>query len=282
MFLLSLLVLALCQSICMAAVKTETITYKVGEKTYKGVLAYDDAAKGKLPGILVVHEFWGLNDYARNRARMLAELGYVALAIDMYGDGKVATHPKDATGFANAVNSNIPEARRRFQGAMTFLQSQPEVDPAKIAAIGYCFGGGIVLQMAVDNTPGLAAVVSFHGPLSISPSGGTITPKILVCHGAEDAFSTPEMVADFQSNFKAANADLTFITYPGAKHSFTNPDSDKLGQEFNLPIAYNATADKQSWGELKKFLQTVFPPSAPTSASGARPAADSVLPKLNP
>lgn len=237
-------------------VTTREVSYQAGSVTAKGFLAIPEGA-GKHPAVLVVHEFWGLNDYARKRATMLAELGYVALAVDMYGDGKTATHPKDATAFSNAVTSNMPEERSRFEAALKFLQQQPEVDSGKIAAIGYCFGGGVVLQMACDGIPGLAAVASFHGTLDAKiPDGVKPTAKVLVCHGADDAFISPEAVASFKERMKAAGVALTFESYPGALHGFTNPDATKRAQEFGMPIGYNAEADTKSWATLQQFLKT--------------------------
>ena len=152
---LAALALILAAGLAQAKITTRNVTYPAGNVTAKGFLAIPEG-KGKHPGVLVVHEFWGMNSYARDRAQMLAKLGYVALAVDMYGDGKVADHPKDAIGFMNAVLADMPQEKQRFLDAMKFLQSQPEVDASQIAAIGYCFGGGVVLQMAADDVPGFS------------------------------------------------------------------------------------------------------------------------------
>lgn len=236
-----------------------TVEYTANGVVMKGYLAYDKNITGKRPGVLVVHEWWGLNDYARKRARMLAELGYAALAIDMYGDGKQAEHPDDAGKFSSELMKNFNTAKDRFIAAMEFLKAQPMVDPDKIAAIGYCFGGGIVLNMARQGVD-LRGVASFHGSLAaVAPAErGSVKTRILVLHGADDKFITREQIEAFKIEMKNAGADFRFIAYPGASHSFTNPEADEYGKKFKIPVAYNAEADKKSWKELKKFLQQIF------------------------
>ncbi len=241
-----------------AEVTTREVSYPAGDVTAKGLLALPDA-EGKRPGVLVVHEWWGINDYARKRARMLAELGYVALAVDMYGDGKVATHPKDAGAFAQAVMSELPEATARFEAGMKFLRSQPEVDPEKIAAIGYCFGGGVVLQMAASGVEGLDAVVSFHGSLGAEvPEGTEPTARMLVLTGTSDEFAPDEAVKEFEERMKKAGAKVTVERYPGAEHGFTNPEADAAAEEFDLAVGYDAKADRASWNEMQEFLSGAF------------------------
>jgi dienelactone hydrolase len=189
--------------------KTDTPTQNLVEKTneytsdstvMKGFLVYDSTIKDKRPGVLIVHEWWGLNDYARKRARMLAELGYTALALDMYGDGKQANHPDDAQKFAMSIFSNIKSGEERFLAAYNLLKSQETVDPNNIAAIGYCFGGGVVLHMARIGTD-IKAVVSFHGGLEpVQPAEeGKIKATILVCNGADDPFVTQGQIDAFKS-----------------------------------------------------------------------------------
>lgn len=259
-FLLPWLALLIGTTALEAGIVTRDVSYPAGDVTAKGFFAAPEGG-GKHPGVLVVHEWWGLNDYARERVKMLAGLGYAALAVDMYGGGKTATHPNDAKGFAAAVMKDMPGAKRRFEGALKFLQEQPEVDAAKIAAIGYCFGGGIVLQMACDAIPGLDAVASFHGSLNAQiPPGAKPTARILVCNGADDTFVSPEAIADFQKRMKTADVDLKFVSYPGALHGFTNPDADKTAKEFGLNVGYDARADQDSWSELQKFLKASFGP----------------------
>ncbi len=245
--------------IASAGIKTEEVSYKSDDVTMKGFLAYDDAIKEKRPGILIVHEWWGHNEYVRNRARMLAELGYTAFALDMYGDGKNTTHPKDAQKFSGEVNENMDKAKKRFLAAMDVLKAQKTVDPDRIAAIGYCFGGSVVLEMARQGLD-LDAVASFHGGLKLQTpaESGKIKAKILVCHGADDSFIPAEEIATFQKEMKDAGADVTFISYPGAKHGFTNPGADELAKTAGIPIAYNAEADKKSWQEMQNFFKKVF------------------------
>ena len=242
-----------------AEIKTEEVSYKDGDVVMKGFLAYDDAIKTKRPGVLVVHEWWGHNDYARKRAHMLAELGYTALALDMYGDGKQAHHPDDAGKFSSSISGNMPLAAARFNAARDLLAKQPTVDNKKIAAIGYCFGGGVVLGMARSGAD-LAGVVSFHGSLSTtSPAKpGAVKAKVLVLNGADDPFVKKEQIDAIKTEMEKAGASYQFVNYPGAKHSFTNLDADKYGKQFNLPLEYNAKADQESWAEMQKFFKTLF------------------------
>jgi len=240
-------------------IEGKKVEYTAGGVTMKGYLAYDAKMKGKRPGVLVVHEWWGHNEYARKRARMLAELGYTALAVDMYGDGKQAMHPDDAGKFAAEVMKNFDTGKARFLAAEDFLKKQPSVDPARIAAIGYCFGGGVVLNMARQGAD-LKGVASFHGSLAtVKPAEpGMVTAKLRVYNGADDKFTTPEAIEAFKKEMTDAKVDFQFINYPGAVHSFTNPEATKLGKKFNLPLAYNADADKKSWEDMKVFFADIF------------------------
>ncbi len=257
-FLSTLLLGAVILDGARADVTTREVTYPAGDVTAKGLLALP-GGEGKHPGILVVHEWWGINDYARERAKMLAELGYVALAVDMYGDGKRADHPDDAGAFAKAVMGDLPTATKRFEAAMKFLSEQPEVDAAKIAAIGYCFGGGVVLQMAASGIDGLDAVVSFHGSLGATvPEGTNPAARMLVLTGTADEFVPDEQVKAFEKRMKDAGANVTVIEYPGAEHSFTNPAADLIAAEFGIEVGYDSHADRASWGEMKEFLSGVF------------------------
>jgi len=256
---ITLIFILIAQGLAYAEVEGREVEYSADNVVMKGYLAYDKNIKGERPGVLVVHEWWGLNDYARKRARMLAELGYTALAVDMYGDGKQAMHPDDAGKFSSELMKNFDTAKSRFIAAMNFLKKQPSVDPERIAAIGYCFGGGIVLNMARQGI-NLKGVASFHGSLSavIPAEPGTVRAKVLVLHGADDKFTTPEQINAFKQEMEKAGAGYKFISYKGAVHSFTNPEADVYGQKFNLPLAYNADADRKSWKELKKFLDMIF------------------------
>lgn len=233
--------------------------YKFQDAVMKGYLAYDESTKVKRPGILVVHEWWGLNDYARRRARMLAELGYTALAIDMYGGGKQAMHPDDAKKFSSEASKNVDVSQGRFLAAMDFLKQQMTVDSTRIAAIGYCFGGGVVLNMARQGID-LKGVASFHGSLTAAKPAqpGQVKAKVLVLHGGDDKFIPPDQIDAFKEEMKSAGADFKFISYPGALHSFTSPEADELGRRFGMAIAYHPEADKKSWDELKGFLKTIF------------------------
>ena len=243
----------------LAAIRGEEISYRVSGKPFTGYLAYDDAIKGKRPGVLVVHEWWGYNAYARRRAEMLAALGYTALAIDMYGTGKQADHPADAKKFMQAVISNMPEAEKRFNTAKAILEHNDTVDKDKIAAIGYCFGGGIVLHMARVGA-NLAGVVSFHGSLGTKQPAtlGAIKTKIRVFTGTADPFSPPELVESFAKEMLAASADFQITRYPGVKHSFTNPAADSFAKRFNMPLAYNKAADTDSWQRMQAFFHEIF------------------------
>ncbi len=243
-----------------AAVKGENVEYKVGDKTFKGYIAYDDQVTGKRPAILVVHEYWGQNAYARHRADMLAEIGYTAMALDMYGDGINATDPKQASSLSQAVVKDPEAAKERFLVAMNLLKGFRYTDPNSIGAIGYCFGGFIVLEMALAGVD-LAGVVSFHGALPPVPVGikpGDVKAKILICHGAADKMVTPDKVAAFREAMDEAGIKYRFIAYEGATHVFTNPMADEIAKKFNLPIAYNPKADKESWDAMKSFFKNLF------------------------
>lgn len=243
----------------VAAIVTEEVTYKVGELNMNGLLAYNTEAEGERPGVLVVHEWWGMNEYAQNRAKELAKLGYVALAIDMYGDGKTAGHPKDAGAFSKAVMKDIENARARFEAGLALLKARPRVDADKVAAIGYCFGGGIVLNMARMGVE-LDGVVSFHGMLkpAVQAKPGEVKASVMVAHGAEDSFVPAEDVEAFKKEMTDAGVDLTFHTYEGAKHSFTNPEADEAAKKFEIPVAYDKAADEKSWQDMQQFFARVI------------------------
>ena len=241
-----------------AAVTGKEVTYRAADTVMKGYLAWDDAVSGKRPGILVVHEWWGHNDYARKRADMLAGLGYTALAVDMYGDGKTAGHPEDAGKFAGAVRKDLDVMQARFNAARAFLNVQDTVNPEHNAAIGYCFGGSVVLSMARAGAD-LDGVVSFHGSLGgLPPVGDEITARMLVANGADDSFVSAESIAVFRDDMDVAGVDYTFINYPGAKHSFTNPGANSFGEKFDLPLEYNAAADQASWQAMQGFFDKLF------------------------
>ena len=236
------------------------IDYRASDGTVlKGYLAGGDAAGGLHPGVLVVHEWWGHNAYARKRADMLAALGYTALAVDMYGGGRQAAHPEDAGKFAGEVRKNLPVMKERFLAALELLRTQPGVDREKIAAIGYCFGGSVVLEMARAGVD-LRGVASFHGSLGGGSTAqpGQVKARVLVLNGADDKFIPAEQIEAFRKEMETAGVNYKFVNYPGALHSFTNPDADEYAKKFNMPIGYNAAADKESWAELQRFFAEIF------------------------
>ena len=241
-----------------AAVVGKEVSYQAGDTVMKGYLAYDDSVTGKRPGILVVHEWWGHNTYARKRADMLAELGYTALAVDMYGDGKTADHPDNAGKFATAVRQDQDMMQVRFNAARHYLNSNETVDPELNAAIGYCFGGSVVLSMARSGAD-LDGVVSFHGSLGgLPPISDKITAKVLVANGADDPFVGKDSIDIFKEEMELAGVDFEFINYPGAKHSFTSPEANVFGEKFGLPLEYNVEADKASWQKMQEFLDSIY------------------------
>jgi dienelactone hydrolase len=243
----------------LAEVQGKAVEYQAGDTVLKGYMAWDDANTQPHPGVLVVHEWWGHNDYSRKRAEMLAGLGYTALALDMYGDGKQASHPDDAGKFAGAVRKNMDVAEVRFNAALDQLKQQPNVDSTQLAAIGYCFGGGLLLELARRGLD-IDAVVSFHGSLGTqSPAQpGSVKTRIAVFNGADDPMSKPDKVIAFREEMDKAGVEYLFVDYPGAKHAFTNPDADELGTKFGLPLQYNAEADKNSWARMQVFLKESF------------------------
>lgn len=242
-----------------AAVVGREISYRSDDVELKGYIAFDDTLKIKRPGVIVVHEWWGHNPYVRKRADQLAAAGYVALAVDMYGDGRQATHPDEAGKFAAEVRNNLPMARKRFLAGLEALKANPLTDPDKLAAIGYCFGGGVVLQMARDGVD-LQGVASFHGALDSGEPAkpGAVKAEVLVFNGGSDKFVPLESIQAFTKEMIDAGADFTFHSLPEALHSFTNPDADRLAAEFKLPLAYQEKADKESWRDTLAFFNRIF------------------------
>ena len=246
-------------STAYAEIISKEIDYKQGDTIMKGMLAYDDAIKGKRPGVLIVHEWWGHNKHARDKAVMLAKEGYVAFAVDMYGNRKNAEHPDDAGKFSSAVAGNMPLAKARFIAAMDTLKAQPYVESEQLAAMGYCFGGGVVLNMARMGVE-LKGVSSFHGSIATKNPAkkGDIKTRIRVFNGADDPFVKAEQITALKQEMENAGVDFEFVNYAGAKHSFTNPDADATGKKFNLPLEYNAAADKDSWQKNLEFYKEIF------------------------
>jgi dienelactone hydrolase len=234
--------------------KEENITYSGDSVTMNGFVVYDENIKGVRPAVIVVHEWWGLNDYSKMRARELAKLGYIAMAIDMYGDGKQADNPELAGQLATPFYADPHMAKRRFDAALAKLMTYSQADGNKVAAIGYCFGGTQVLNMA-NLGEDLKAVVSFHGGLQVvTPDKNTLKAHILVCHGGADPFVPQEQVDQFRKQMDSVGAVYMFKTYDSATHAFTNPNATAMGEKFNIPIKYNAEADTASWNDMKDFF----------------------------
>jgi dienelactone hydrolase len=239
-----------------AAIRTEKVVYRHGDTELVGFLAYDDAVKGTRPGVLVAPEWWGLNDYARRRAEQLAGLGYVAFALDMYGKGKTTSDPKEAGQLAGTFRNDRRLMRARASAGLDVLKNRPQVDPARLAAIGYCFGGTVVLELARSGAD-LKGVVSFHGGLATpNPADAkNIKGKVLVLHGADDTFESSAEIAAFQEEMRQARVDWQMVYYGGAVHSFTNPDADRAGIK---GVAYNEAADRRSWQAMRDFFAEIF------------------------
>jgi dienelactone hydrolase len=236
-----------------AKIVSQPVEYTNEGTALEGYLAYDDAVAEKRPGVLVVHEWWGLNDYVKMRIHKLAELGYVAFALDMYGKGIFTSDPKQASELAGHLRGT-PLLRQRARAGLEILKQNERVDPTKIAAIGYCFGGTTVLELAYSGAD-IAGVVSFHGGLTLPKPGDTIKAKILVLHGADDGFASTQTINDFQDAMRKSGADWQMIFYGGAVHSFTNPAADQFGIK---GVAYNKKADERSWKHMQMFLQEIF------------------------
>jgi dienelactone hydrolase len=247
---------ALTAAASQAAVVTKTVEYEYDGVKLKGFLASDDAQKGKRPGVLVVHEWWGLNDYAKERCKQLAALGYVAFAPDLYGEGKTAAHPDDARKMSSMVRENVKVWRGRAAAGLKVLASQPDVDPSKLAAIGYCFGGTTALQLAASGAD-LKAVATFHAalPKLTVEEAKNIKAKVLICHGADDYFIKPEDIKAFRETLDKAGVKYDFVAYKDAVHSFTVPGADK---HMIKGMAYNKAADEDSWKRmLALFKETL-------------------------
>jgi dienelactone hydrolase len=257
-FVFFFLILLSCSQQDNKSMVKKEIKYQLDTLQMHGYLVYDESIKEKRPAILVVHEWWGQNKYPRKRAEMIAKLGYVAFAVDMYGNGKVAEHPKDAGVFSSSIMRDFETNKERFLKAMEVVKGFEFVDSSKIGAIGYCFGGGVVLNMARLNV-GLSGVASFHGSLgkAISYTGPTLT-KILVCNGADDRMVGSDAILRFKEEMDSLKADYQFVNYPNSLHGFTNPESTINGEKFGIGLAYNKEADLQSWEKMQTFFQAIF------------------------
>lgn len=239
-----------------AKIQSKVVSYSLGDNAYEGFLAWDDSVRDKRPGILVVHEWWGLNDYARSRAEQLAEMGYVAFAVDMYGKGKVTAHSEKASEWAKLTTSNVDEWFGRAQKGLKILQADERVEPTRLAAIGYCFGGATVMQLVYGGAP-VKGVVSFHGSLPLPPNSPKVTDvvKVLIAHGNSDPFISSEHIGKFQTALNTAGIDWQMIVYGGAQHSFTNPSADQYGLK---GARYHRQADLRSWMHMKQFFDELF------------------------
>jgi dienelactone hydrolase len=238
--------------------KEENINYTLDSLNMGGYIVYDENIEGPRPAVLVVHEWWGLNEYAKRRARELAALGYVAMAVDMYGNGRTADNPELAGKLAMPFYQDPVMAKKHFDTALNKLKTYKQVDTEKIGAIGYCFGGGMLLNFVRMGQP-LKGIVSFHGSLLGTPANkNVLTAKILVLHGDDDQFVPAAEVAAFKKQMDSISAEYSFKSYPGATHAFSNPDATAMGQKFQIPIAYNAAADTASWNEMKTFFTGLF------------------------
>ena len=240
-------------------VLTNRIEYAVGDASHQGYLAYDDEISESRPGIVIVHEWWGVNDYMVRRAHMLAELGYVALAIDMYGGGSIATNPDEAGDLMNGVLNDMESGTAALRAGYDLLLSQPGVDADRTAAIGYCFGGAMVLHMARIGLP-LAAVASFHGALGSfhTAEPGSIKPSILVCHGAADSMVSMQDLEGFKQEMKQAQADYEVLLLEDAKHGFSNPQADVNAEKYGIDLGYQQQADARSWAAMQALFEKVF------------------------
>lgn len=240
----------------LAAIQEEAVSYKDGDTVMKGYIVYDDAITAKRPGVVVVHEWWGITKHVREEARNFASQGFTAFVADMYGDGRTADNPKDAGALSGAVRGNPAVMQSRFNAAKDTLSRHASVNGAAIGAAGYCFGGSVVLDMARVGSD-LKAVAAFHAgldPVTPRATAGKVKAKLLVLNGEADPFIKPESIATFKSEMTSAAVDYKYLSYPGAVHAFTNPEATELGKKFNIPVAYQAEADKLAKAESAKFF----------------------------
>lgn len=240
-------------TIAQAEIKTVPVDYELDGTTFKGQVVWDDSKGDTLPGVLIVHEWWGANDYVQGRAKQIAELGYAAFVADMYGDGQTVDNADQAGKLAMPLLMDRKTARKRLDAALQAFIATGHVDKDKIAAMGYCFGGTMSLELARENGP-VVGVISFHGNLAAQhglEAHGEVKPSVVVMHGAADPMVPPDQVNAFSKEMDAAKADLTFIGFAGAEHAFTNPAADS----HNIPgVKYQEEADKRSWQIMKIFL----------------------------
>jgi dienelactone hydrolase len=238
---------------------SQELSYTVNGEVMKGFLALPEG-EGPFPGVLVVHEWWGLNDYPKQRAIKFAEEGYAALALDLFGQGQVFEHPSEAKTFSAKAMANLAKTEQNFKVAIQSLQDHPKVNGSQLAAVGYCFGGAVVLEMARRNVAGLKVVASYHGDLTplVKNPVENLKARILIFNGGKDPMVSATTIQSARSRLKAANVRYRFINYKDAKHGFTNPDATLKGEKFELPLAYDAKADKDSWEQTLKAFKMVL------------------------
>jgi dienelactone hydrolase len=240
-------------------IKTTTLSYTAGGAALQSYLAWDASVQGRRPAVILLGEWWGMNEYLKRRARQVAELGYVALAADMYGGGRIAADATEAGQCMNGLFADMPGTGERLRAHLAQLRAQPQVDGTRIGAMGYCLGGALSLHAARLGLD-LRGVVSFHGALGRTHQAkpGDIKAEILVCHGADDVLVPEADQQNFHEDMKALGAKYRFVAYPGAKHGFTNPEATEKGQKYGLPLAYNESVDQQSWQAMKDFWARVL------------------------
>jgi len=243
----------------MSDIQTETVSYSIDGIEMKGYMAWDASKGGRRPGVLVVHEWWGCNEYAQRRARMLAEAGYTGMAIDLYGDGVNAANPDEAGELMNARIDDMEGTRARFMAALDTLKAHDTVDADRIGAIGYCFGGGVVTHMARMGAP-LKVTGSFHGAVGLAAVDGPdqVDCRIMVYNGEADVLIDDGQISGFKAQMEKTGASYDFIQLPGALHGFSNPMATTNGQKYGLPLAYNKLADESSWAHLLLTMEHEF------------------------
>jgi dienelactone hydrolase len=235
--------------------KTETIDYRVKDQIFRGYFVHD-SKPGRRPAVLVVHEAWGLGEHVKRRAHQLAELGYAAFAVDMFGEGKTATEMAQGLEWTRALRADVDTLRVRIRAAFDTVTARPEVNAQQVACIGYCFGGTTSLELARSGGP-VSGVVSFHGGLETTKPAepGVVKAKLLVCAGADDPFVPHAHIEEFMQEMTKAGADYQVNIYGGAKHGFTNVDADARGLS---GLAYNRQADQRSWQAMRDFFEEIF------------------------
>jgi dienelactone hydrolase len=243
----------------MADIHTEEIIYTGDGIEMKGYIAWDSNKGGPRPGVLVVHEWWGCNEYSQRRARMLAEAGYTGMAVDLYGEGRTAANPDEAGELMNARIDDMEGTRARFMAALDTLKAHPSADGERTGAIGYCFGGGVVTHMARMGAP-LNVTGSFHGAVGLAAVDGPdqIDCRIMVYNGEADVLIGDDQISGFKAEMAKTGAHYDFIQLPGALHGFSNPMATANGEKYGLPLAYNALADESSWAHLRLTMEHVF------------------------